>query len=98
HKQFDLYNWNGLLGVYPGASGVKIGNTGDAQKTTIVTAERNGKKLLVVVLGAPGVLERDMWAAELLDLGFEKQYGMAPINVTEEQLRAKYKTWKYWAE
>lgn len=98
HKQFDLYNWNGLLGVYPGASGVKIGNTGNAQKTTIVTAEREGKEILVVVLGAPSVLDRDMWAAQLLDLGFEEEYGLKPVSITEEQLKAKYKTWKYWTE
>lgn len=98
HKQFDLYNWNGLLGVYPGASGVKIGNTGKAQKTTIVTAEREGKKIMVVLLGAPTVLARDMWAAELLDLGFEQEYGLKPVDVTEDQLREKYKTWTYWAE
>lgn len=98
HKQFDLYNWNGLLGVYPGASGVKIGNTGNAQKTTIVTAEREGKKILVVVLGAPSVLDRDMWAAELLDLGFEEEYGLKPVKITKEQLKEKYKTWKYWTE
>ncbi len=96
HKQFDLYNWNGLLGVYPGASGVKIGNTGKAKKTTVVTAEREGKKILVVLLGAPGTLERDLWASQLLDLGFEKEYGLKPVNVKEEELKAKYKTWNYW--
>lgn len=95
HKQFDLYNWNGLLGVYPNAQGVKIGSTGQAKKTTIVQAEREGKKVMVVLLGAPGTLERDLWASQLLDLGFEKEYGLKPVGVTEEQLREKYSTWKY---
>ena len=95
HKQFDLYNWNGLLGVYPGASGIKIGNTEAAGKTTVVTAERNGKKLLAVVLGAPGIIERDVWAADLLDAGFSGVFNMEPVEVTEEALRAKYATWKY---
>ncbi len=95
HKQFDLYNWNGLLGVYPGAQGIKIGSTGDAGKTTIVLAEREGKKVLVVLLGAPGVLERDLWASQLLDLGFEQEYNLKPVSISEEQLREKYKTWKY---
>ena len=96
HKQFDLYNWNGLLGVYPGVTGLKIGNTDAAGKTTIVIAEREQKKILVVLLGAPSILERDLWASMLLDSGFEKKYGFTPINVTEEQLKTKYKTWKYW--
>ena len=96
HKQYDLYNWNGLLGVYPGVIGGKIGNTDEAGYTTIVLSERNGRKILAVLLGAPGVLERDLWTAELLDFGFEKAYGFSPVNVTEEQLQAKYSTWKYW--
>lgn len=96
HKQYDLYNWNGLLDVYPNISGVKIGNTENAGTTTIVKSERNGTNLLVVVLGTPGVLERDLAAAELLDEGFESTLGLTPINITEKELRAKYATWKYW--
>lgn len=94
-RWFDLYNWNGLLGVYPNVLGVKIGNTNQAGSTIIVLSEREGKKILVVVLGAPGVLERDLWAAQLLDFGFEKAYGLSPVNVTEEELNAKYSTWQY---
>lgn len=95
HKQFDLYNWNGLLGVYPDVSGVKIGNTDAAGKTTVVLSKRDGQEMLVVLLGAPGVLERDLWAAQLLDTGFQAR-GLASVNITEEQLREKYSTWKYW--
>ena len=95
HDAAYLNNWNGLLGVYPNISGVKIGNTGRAKKTTVVVSEREGKKLIVVLLGAPGVLERDLWTAQLLDEGFEKTMGLTPIDITEEQLREKYATWKY---
>lgn len=95
HKQFDLYNWNGLLGVYPNVTGVKIGNTDDAQFTTSVVSERNGKKVLAVLLGAPGFLERDLWTSQLLDIGFEK-LGLEKIAITEDQLLEKYSTWKYW--
>lgn len=96
HKQFDLYNWNGLIGVYPNARGMKIGNTDDAGKTTIVVSARGGKEILVVLLGAPGILERDLWASQLLDLGYEQLLNLPPVNVTEEQLRTKYASWKYW--
>lgn len=95
HRQIDMYNWNGLLGVYPGAFGIKIGNTDDAGYTTIVASERGGKKLLVVLLGAPTVTHRDLWAAELLDLGFSKSLGLAPVNITEDRLKEKYASWKY---
>lgn len=96
HKQFDLYNWNGLLDVYPNILGVKIGNTDDAKYTTIVLSKRNEQEILVVALGAPGVIERDLWAASLLDLGFEKAYFLPPVNITQDDLEKKYKTWQYW--
>lgn len=95
HKQFDLYNWNGLLGVYPNVLGIKIGNTNDALYTTAVVSQRENKKVLVVLLGAPGVLERDLWSSSLLDIGFEK-LGLPKIAVTENQLLEKYSTWQYW--
>lgn len=96
HKQYDLYNWNGLIGVYPGASGVKIGNTDDAGKTTVVTAKRDGHEIIAVVLGAPGIKERDMWAAELLNEGFATGHGLERVEITEEQLQEKYDSWQFW--
>lgn len=96
HKQFDLFNWNGLIDVYPGVLGMKIGYTENAGRTTTVVAERGGKKLIAVVLGAPGIIERDLWTAELLDFGFQKKQGLSKIEVTEEQLRNKYASWSYW--
>ncbi len=94
HKQFDLKNWNGLIDTYPNAYGVKIGNTDDAGVTTMVAAQREGYNVGVILLGAPGILERDMWSAQLLDLAFEQIAGLKPIEVTEKQLRDKYATWK----
>jgi D-alanyl-D-alanine carboxypeptidase len=75
-------------------SGIKIGNTDEAKNTTEVVSQREGKKLLVILLGADGVLKRDLYAAQLLDLGF-KQKGLEAMNVNESQLRTKYATWKY---
>lgn len=95
HTYQYLNNWNGLLGVYPGTYGIKIGNTDDAKKTTAVVSQRGGKKLLAIVLGAPGVVERDMYAAELLDMGFAQVANLPAVNLTEAELRAKYATWKY---
>ncbi|QQG44487.1 MAG: D-alanyl-D-alanine carboxypeptidase [Candidatus Roizmanbacteria bacterium] len=96
HPQFDLYNWNGLVGVYPNTIGLKIGNTNDAGMTSVVVSERGGKRLLVIVLGAPDVTKRDLWAAELLDMGYSKVLGLPQVAVTEEQLQQKYSTWKFW--
>lgn len=96
HKQADLYNWNGLLGVYPNIQGIKIGNTEQAGNTTVVLSEREGKNILVVLLGAKGVLQRDLLAARLLDLGYASKYGLNPVNMIESQLQEKYASWKYW--
>jgi D-alanyl-D-alanine carboxypeptidase len=87
-ERFYLRNWNGLQGMY----GLKIGNTEKAGFTTIVASEREGQKVLVVLLGAPGVKERDLWAGELLDLGFSK-LGLKPVGITEDQLQQKYQSW-----
>lgn len=96
HKQYDLQNWNGLLGVYPGTIGLKIGNTEDAGRTTVAVSKRENKTLIVVVLGAKDIIERDMIAAGLLDYGFEKSAGLKKIAISEEDLRLKYSKWKYW--
>lgn len=96
HKRFDLYNWNGLIGVYPNVLGLKIGNTNQAGMTTIVIAEREGRKVLVVLLGAEGILERDMGASELLDLGFSEDADLPAIGIIPEQFQQKYTTWQYW--
>lgn len=95
HSAYNFYNWNGLLGVYPDAYGLKIGNTGDAGKTTIVTAKRSDKTLAAIVLGAPDVVKRDLWAAALLDLGYEKTLNLEPVEIKAEQLYSKYSTWVY---
>ncbi len=93
HHAHHLVNWNGLLGVYPNVFGMKIGNTNWAGTTTVVVSEREGKKILAVLLGASNVLSRDMQTAQLLDAGFEQLAGLDPVNVTEDQLYAKYATW-----
>ena len=96
HKQYDLYNWNGLLDVYPNVSGIKIGNTDAAKFTNVVISERNGKKILAVVLGADGVLQRDLDAATILDNAFNLAYQLQPVNISVSDLEAKYSTWHYW--
>lgn len=93
HKQFDLYNWNGLLGVYPDILGVKIGNTDHAGYTTIVLSNRGGKKLLAVILGTQNILSRDRVAAQLLDMGYEHSLSLQRLNISQGALLAKYNTW-----
>lgn len=92
HKSFNLPNWNMLINTYPGADGIKIGNTGEAGHTSVASATRNGKRIITVVLGAEGILERDLSAAELLNVGFA-QLGIAPFSMTEDILRTRIQDW-----
>lgn len=93
HHENNLYNWNGLIGVYPDTIGMKIGNTNAAGFTTTVVSNRGGKKLFAALLGAPGIRERDMWTAQLLDEAYKQAFNFDPINITEEQLQEKYDSW-----
>lgn len=93
--RFYLNNWNGLLDVYPGVEGVKTGNTDNAGICTIVLSHRGDNRVLAIVLGASGIKERDIWASQLLDLGFNRLANLPPVNVSEDQLKEKYASWKY---
>ena len=63
-----VQNRNVLLWLYPGASGVKTGYTSAAGFCVVAAAERDGLRLVAVVLGEPGEPFSD--AAALLDFGF----------------------------
>ena len=64
-----VQNRNALLWLYPGATGVKTGYTSGAGFCLIATAERDGRRLVAVVLGGRDEPFSD--AATLLDHGFE---------------------------
>jgi D-alanyl-D-alanine carboxypeptidase len=92
HHSINLPNWNMLIDTYPGADGIKIGNTGEAGHTTVASATRSGQRVLSVVLGADGILDRDLAAAELLNVGFQ-HLGIASYPMTEDLLRVRIKDW-----
>ncbi|MGH2656498.1 MAG: D-alanyl-D-alanine carboxypeptidase family protein [Actinomycetota bacterium] len=64
-----IQNRNALLWLYRGAIGVKTGYTAAAGFCLVATAERDGLRLVAVVLGAPSSPWSD--AAEMLNHGFE---------------------------
>lgn len=92
HGKYYLPNWNGLLGVYPGVMGLKIAYTGDAGYSTIVTAQREDKEVIVILNGADSILERDLAAANLLDAAFMRQK-IKPANISKEKLKRHYQQW-----
>ena len=67
HKAFDPINIDRLLSTYPGAIGIKPGYTGAAGYCLAAAATRNGRTILVVVLGST---QHFTDATTLLDFGF----------------------------
>jgi len=61
---------NVLLGRYAGADGMKTGFTCSAGFNLVASAQRNGRRYIAVVLGAPSVSQRSVKAAILLDRAF----------------------------
>ncbi len=67
HKAFNPTNIDRLLWTYPGAIGIKPGYTGAAGYCLAAAATRDGRAILVVVLGST---QHFTDAATLLDFGF----------------------------
>lgn len=71
HPGYQLENDNKLLANYPGALGGKTGYTDDAGQTFVGAAERDGRRLVAVLLrGTRQPIAPWEQAARLLDYGF----------------------------
>jgi D-alanyl-D-alanine carboxypeptidase (penicillin-binding protein 5/6) len=74
---------NPLLGKVAGCDGLKTGYIAAAGYSIAATAERNGHRVIVVVLDSADRRERDAKAAELIEKGFLALPGAtAPVPVT----------------
>jgi D-alanyl-D-alanine carboxypeptidase len=65
-------NYNPLLGRYVGADGMKTGFICASGFNLVATAQRDNKRLIAVVLGAPSGAARAMKAAQMLESGFHQ--------------------------
>lgn len=80
-----LQNHNKMLWRYDGADGVKTGYTKEAKQCLVVSAEKNGQRLIAVILGSEG---SNIWSdgKTLLDYGFNNfetyKHKEAHVNVT----------------
>ncbi|KMO21866.1 D-Ala-D-Ala carboxypeptidase [Methylobacterium platani JCM 14648] len=63
-------NHNGLLGRYAGVDGMKTGFICAGGFNVVATANRNGRRIITVVMGQPSARERDLKAADLFDYGY----------------------------
>lgn len=71
-KEFGLTNTNKLIRQYEYATGLKTGFTGIAKYCVSATAEKNGMKLIAVIMGAETIPNRTKDAITLLNYGFSK--------------------------
>ncbi|MEE9302830.1 MAG: D-alanyl-D-alanine carboxypeptidase family protein [Thiotrichaceae bacterium] len=65
------YNRNKLLWLDPTVDGVKTGHTKSAGFCLVASADRNGMRLISVVLGAKSVKERSDASQQLLEYGYK---------------------------
>lgn len=79
----QLVNTNKLLKSYPGITGLKTGTTGKAGVCITASAERDGLRLIAVVLGAASGKERFEVAKTLLDYGFA-HYDSAEVSLPDD--------------
>jgi D-alanyl-D-alanine carboxypeptidase (penicillin-binding protein 5/6) len=65
-----MTNHNHLLEKFAGVDGLKTGFTNGAGFCLSATAQRNGRRVIVVTMGAEQAKARDLKVAELLERGF----------------------------
>ncbi len=72
YKNFESnrYNRNPLLGRFPGADGLKTGHTEESGYGLAASAERDGRRLILVVGGLSSTSERTRESQRLLQYGF----------------------------
>jgi D-alanyl-D-alanine carboxypeptidase len=69
-KQSKFANHNQMLSDYGGVDGIKTGYIRASGFNLVTSAERDGRRLIGVVFGAPSPRMRDQRMTELLDRGF----------------------------
>lgn len=84
-------NHDPITGVIPGADGIKTGFTNQAGFGFLGTAERNGRRLFMVVAGSPTGRARNTAARSLMEWGFQgfRSQLMFPINARIGEARVQ---------
>ncbi|HWA01189.1 MAG TPA: D-alanyl-D-alanine carboxypeptidase family protein [Caulobacterales bacterium] len=79
-------NHNHLLGRVEGVDGIKTGYTRASGYNLVSSAERNGQRFIVVVMGGESAAARDSQVAYLLDGAFEQWAARSTNDVTYASL------------
>ena len=78
-RKTQLTNTNRLVRFYPGCDGYKTGSTNEARYCISATAEKNGLRLIAVVLGADAGQTRFDEARNMLEYGFSAYQLFSPV-------------------
>jgi D-alanyl-D-alanine carboxypeptidase (penicillin-binding protein 5/6) len=70
--KFWLVNTNKLVKFYPGVDGLKTGYTSEAKYCLTASANKNGMRIIAVVMGAPTPKERNRQITEMLDYAYSQ--------------------------
>jgi D-alanyl-D-alanine carboxypeptidase (penicillin-binding protein 5/6) len=79
---------NDLLYRATWTTGVKTGHTFGAAYVLVGSGQRNGVKLISVVIGTPTETERDLASLRLLEYGFSRYERRVPVRAGEELAEA----------
>lgn len=91
--EMDMPNWNfmlkGLVSEYPGVDGLKTGSTDSAGSCFTSTAQRNGMRVITVVLNAKGNLHTGRFdeTKKMLDYAFNSNFSMKDLYPEGSQVK-----------
>jgi len=83
---FWLVNTNKLVKFYPGVDGLKTGYTSEAKYCLTASANKEGMRMIAVVMGAPSPKERNRQISEMLDYAYS-QFKLETVYESEDVLR-----------
>lgn len=83
-----MQNHDHLLGKIQGCDGLKTGYYPQAGYAIALTAQRNGQRVITVVLGSPNIATRDAKAAELINSAFVKLAQFPPPPAPQQPVAA----------
>ncbi len=87
-----LENHNRMLGSYEGADGLKTGYTNASGFNLVMSAMRDNRRLIGVVMGGDSASQRDRQMADLMDRGFASAQAMhlSPWTSIRKPASARY--------
>ncbi|NPV70899.1 MAG: D-alanyl-D-alanine carboxypeptidase [Firmicutes bacterium] len=90
--KFNLDNANKMLVFFPGCDGLKTGSTDKAGYCVVNTAQRDGKRFISVVMGAPSTRVRFADSTKMLNYAFANYQPMLLVKKGHPEQRVR--VWK----